>query len=479
MIKKLSVLFLTLILVLSSVSMAFGCGTTDTSYIPKEKYKPQQQVEEDDEIEYYYENINRETLEGFTLNQIKSFHTELQSDFINGNLQIPDNTVNGKTELSRPAPVTITWPAIKDALKYKVLISENADMTGAMLYWTNADGSDISTNSLTFDNNLKSKTVYWYQAVARNNGAKSKIMCFMTDDVLPRNIYVDGITNMRDLGGYIVEGNTVKQGMIYRSGRLNKSKATTLTVEITEAGKKTMLETLGIKTEIDLRRDAEEIGGLNGVSVLGSGVKYFNCAMQWNGGANTTRPYLEQNFPSICKVFEILADKDNYPVFFHCDIGTDRTGMMAYFIGAVLGEDKETLKKDYLFSNFGNINGSRDTNETHGFTFYEQAIDDAEGETLAEKAEYLLINTVGVQKADIDALKEIMLEDCVYEQGVVVSEPTATANGLTYYKCTNNPAKSYYKVTTYVQQEGGAASLQVALPTKTGMSSSDEEAIAA
>ena len=36
----------------------------------------------------------------------------------------------------------------------------------------------------------------------------------------------DGITNMRDLGGYTVADGTIRQGLIYRCARLNNTSYT-------------------------------------------------------------------------------------------------------------------------------------------------------------------------------------------------------------------------------------------------------------
>jgi protein tyrosine/serine phosphatase len=51
----------------------------------------------------------------------------------------------------------------------------------------------------------------------------------------------------------------------------------------------------------------------------------------------------------------VLADESNYPIFFHCAIGTDRTGTLAYLINGLLGVPEEDLYYDYCFSNFGAI----------------------------------------------------------------------------------------------------------------------------
>ena len=90
-----------------------------------------------------------------------------------------------------------------------------------------------------------------------------------------------------------------------------------------------------------------------------------------------------ENIPSIRNVFEILADESNYPLVFHCSIGTDRTGFIAYLIGGLLGVGQEELEREFLFSNFGYIGGSRNLDYMKA---YVPAIDKYEGNTLSEKS---------------------------------------------------------------------------------------------
>ena len=50
--------------------------------------------------------------------------------------------------------------------------------------------------------------------------------------------------------------------------------------------------------------------------------------------------------------FNTLNDVNNYPVYFHCTHGKDRTGGIAYVVEALLGMDEESMYRDYLFSGF-------------------------------------------------------------------------------------------------------------------------------
>ena len=230
-----------------------------------------------------------------------------------------------------------------------------------------------------------------------------KTESFTTSSEIIRNLYISGITNARDLGGYVTKDGVLKQGLIYRTARLNECSTDEVTNLIKEGGINTMLNQLKMKSEIDLRVVSNnEVGGLTeGVGVLGETVTYYQCPMDYDGVMDS-----DLNRESLRKVFSILGDKNNYPTFFHCAIGTDRTGYVAWLINGCLGVEEEYLWRDYLFSNYGNIGGSRNKNNIEGG--YVKAIKECLGETLKEKTtNYLLAR--GITQAQIDTLREMML----------------------------------------------------------------------
>ena len=131
--------------------------------------------------------------------------------------------------------------------------------------------------------------------------------------------------------------------------------ANTFESEPTEQGKAALKE-LGIKTDIDLRKTVsfageDEVNGITS-SPLGNDVKYVSCPMVYGNQNIFTQ---SENVPSIILFFETLADETNYPIAFHCLRGTDRTGALAYVLGAMMGMSEEDLLLDYLFSDLANI----------------------------------------------------------------------------------------------------------------------------
>lgn len=320
-------------------------------------------------------------------------HTKKQESFLNSSNSFISLYAHGKKELSIPEPIVFEWE-YKDNLsndEYTINISQSKDMADSVAYTT-------SSNNYSFYN-LKIDTTYYCTVSTSTN--TSSVFEFTTCDSAPRNIYVDGVTNVRDLGGWKTsDGSRTHQGLIYRCGRLNESSSDTVNVEITDNGKKTMLDTLGIKSEIDLRKvDSNEVGSISS-SPLGETVTYFSCPMEWEGNM------FEKNEEQIKNVFTILSDKNNYPLIFHCNIGTDRTGMIAFLVNALLGVEEEDLFKDYLYSNFGNIGGARTIKGLKNCGYYD-AIQNSKGDTLSEKTYNCLVD-IGVPQNHLDSVISIL-----------------------------------------------------------------------
>ena len=210
--------------------------------------------------------------------------------------------------------------------------------------------------------------------------------------------------NMRDLGGH-----GIKQGLIYRSGRFNEAETGDSILDSNSIN--TLTNVLKIKTEIDLRTPGEN-GNIK-ASPIGDKVNYMHLPMYY-GGENVLTyvgehsAYLYDNPAQIKIFFEALADKSNYPLDFHCAIGKDRTGCMAYLIEALCGMNEEDIYRDYLFSNFSKISGiceTKDIDDRYGKT-----IKGYEGETLQEKTYNYLNNVIGVSKEKLDAIKSILID---------------------------------------------------------------------
>lgn len=272
----------------------------------------------------------------------------------------------------------------------ELLVSEKNDFKSSIVY--SFDGEETSVDVY----NLKTGTQYYYKFVlSLSNGTKSSVEgSFRTADT-PRFLNIDGTYNLRDVGGYkTIDGKTVRQGLLYRSTEIDG--AVDSKYKITADGVNSMLNVLGIRTDMDLRSQSENSGGTD---VLGAGVKHT-----YYGASMYTEVFTENGKAAIRKIFADLADKNNYPVLMHCTHGMDRTGTVCYLLGAILGVSENDLMRDYQLSAFyhGNLWGLNQMNEFIG------GLKSYEGATIGAKAESYLLSA-GVTAEEIESIKEIFL----------------------------------------------------------------------
>lgn len=325
------------------------------------------------------------------------FHTPLQSGYIHSGFSTISSFADGTKELSKPQPINLEFPAGESATYLQ--ISTDSAFTNAETITT------LGKKSYDFYNPYLSTTYYWRIAKNKESFTDAKVYTFETTSDAPRNINLAGVTNVRDLGGYSSKlGGTVRQGLYYRGGALTGG-SDTPSLKITANGLTTLTKTMGVKTEIDLRMTEEangnpENGHMND-SVIPE-VSYHSLPINWD-----TKDMITDCKDTMCQVFRIYANKDNYPVYVHCSIGTDRTGCVSYVMGALLGIKNEDLYHDYLFSNFGNIGSSRNSitvRET-----YQNDLKAYNKPTLAECAESYLIDC-GLTQNEVNSIRDIMIE---------------------------------------------------------------------
>ena len=342
------------------------------------------------------------TLSLFTVNG--NFHTQLQVMFIADSYDNAYLYADGRAERSLPQDIGIYWNYQPESLPLENLkefkLTFSCDKGNIKSVAVTPNLNDNGTYSYQLQNPYLN-AAYDVQVQAIDNGNQiitEDTIRFTTTANGPRNVKIDGVTNARDLGGYVTDQGEIKQGLLYRTARLNKSNQTQVTVEITDEGIRTMLNDLKVKTEIDLRGHGDDEPGAITQSVLGDGVNYFLIKMVYGSDMFKRKEHVKQ-------AFDILCDERNYPVFFHCHIGTDRTGFIAFLCLALLGADEQTIYTDYMFSNFGHIGSKRDP---HKITNYLNAVAEYDGNTLANKTESYLYEC-GITPQQIQAFRDIML----------------------------------------------------------------------
>lgn len=347
---------------------------------------------------------NNEITCSFSFNNYDNvrIHTELQNNYLEDNYSNVTNYATGSKELSRPLTFTLEW---------NFSISSNEEVDNYLLNVT-SDNSLSSfetyicpTNSYTFTNLMIGTTYYYFVTAEMEDGVSysSDLQTFTTEDKGPRNIYISGVTNARDLGGYTtINQKRVKQGLVYRMGQLNHSYNLTINPRINPNGRIMLLDILKIKSEIDLREISNNESGALYDSVLGKDINYYPCHMGWDV-VNIAKNERE----SLKKAFKVFTNRNNYPVIFHCAIGTDRTGVVAFYLNALLGLKDEDIYRDYLFSNFGDIGGSRGLDNINAHFNY---LSTFAGNNIQEKA-YSYFLSLGFTIEELDTICQIMLED--------------------------------------------------------------------
>lgn len=302
-----------------------------------------------------------------------------------------------KGDCYAPTGVTITWNAIEGAVNYIVNISTKADMS-------EVDSYTVDGTSLTIDDLYVGEDYYYQITVNFASGVvDSEIYNFKTAR-LPRTISIDKVSNTRDIGGWLTADGKyqVRQGMAYRGANADS---------ISEKGKEEFLNKYGIKTDLDVRGDHKR-------SPLGDAVNYVSQV----GPMYTQIAHVDYQ-EALAGEIRTFADPDNYPIYFHCQVGRDRTGTLSFLINSLLGLSEEDLYKEYELSMFSSTGwwdiASEDSADEHFESLVNYIKSYGDG-TLKENVELFMLNELGITQDEIDSIRAILLE----EVGNVEAEDT-------------------------------------------------------
>ena len=318
-------------------------------------------------------------------------HVILAADVIYDHAKAPLEDVQDASygyvagEYCTPVPVTLEWVDANatEGKSYTVLLSKNRDMTDALEITVTEPCAQIE--------HLNVGTTYYWQV--RSGEEASPLQVFTTEDGYPRFVRLEGVSNVRDIGGYVTtDGKRVKQNLAYRSAQLES---------ITDEACKIALDQLHIRTDLDLR------GGHT--KPLGNTVQHISIPMQWY-----EHIFAEKNHEVVRQTVSAFAKEENYPIIFHCSMGRDRTGTTSFLILGLLGVDEDTLRHEY-YASFFSSQGAFDPNEfplliinmnrlVDGFDEYGD-----EDDTLQQKIRAYLL-AIGVTEAEIQSICDIWLE---------------------------------------------------------------------
>ena len=402
--KKFSCCFL--LLAMTSLS---GCGENNTD---TKKDNKQEEIKD---------------LSGFSNITDESFdiHTAEQKAFLeySGNYETCPGELypDGTKHLSDSLPVTLEFDYDdEDAVdKYSIMFGQKADLSDGYVV------NGTKDKSITFYNPYLG-TNYYKLIANHTDGTKDEtlIRSFTVDSSYPRNLTIEGMTNCRDIGGRkTADGGTIKQGLIYRTSGKNQNGS------LTEKTTEEMVNHLKVKNEINLAGDSDSYNlSLEGTTVISK------CKMDTSstGGYN----HLSRNSEAAKNFFLTLDDENNYPLFYHCKIGTDRTGVCSVLLAGLLGVPENEIFQDYLFSNFGKIGEKRGigTGDSHDMKKYFDDILAMPGENFRNKVYNILLG-IGLTRTTLDHIIDFLTEGnkaTGNDYGQIIARADAlTATGVT------------------------------------------------
>ena len=308
-----------------------------------------------------------------------------------------------------PAPVTITWTnsASRSTI---VSIFENDSLENPI--WTqNAKEGATSADvynlipGRTYYYTVSENSTTWEKGTFSTTGRRRMLK---VSDTKGRGY----ANNCRDLGGLEVMDKgvkrTIRYGFLYRGTNMDR---TTQTVEWP-----ILLDFMNVGMDIDLR-NGETVGANFG----SDGSQYRNRPLPTSIGYTAPGFMSDRNFPDLTKIEKVRevimaffnTVKSGKAVYFHCYSGADRTGYIAMLMEGLLGVSEKDCSIDYELTSFCESVGGRyrtglptDYDFRDGIAF----LRDLPGTTFQNKIENYLVNTVGIDQADIDDFKSRILE---------------------------------------------------------------------
>ena len=266
-------------------------------------------------------------------------------------------------------------------------LCENATFEGGKTY-SFADG----TNSILIYHLLPGMQYHYRLNLLLSSGNTVSTMGTFKTAESPRILSIDGIYNVRDIGGWqTASGKSIQYGLLYRGTELDGGVEPTY--RLTEKGIEDMVSELGIRLELDLRSESDNNGDVLGETVVHKNYPTHMYSYIFEKDCNEI----------VRSIFVELANKDNYPIYMHCTYGRDRTGTICYLLEALLGMSDSDLRKEFELSAFQDSYVNLEE-----FVEFVTRINVFEGSTTQEKVEGYLLS-IGVTDEQIANIREIFL----------------------------------------------------------------------
>ena len=314
----------------------------------------------------------------------------------------------------KQSPVVFSWKCTEGEKEpFRITISEKPDFSDPIYLFSRKNRKiDAQPSDTKFKIGQK---YYWKVTSFGKKDVKGKAVTesasssFQTEDLVPRWIAIKGrVGNIRDLGGYrTLDGKRVKQNIVFRGEGLNYNSGDG---EIPGQNRLMLvdldyfLKDVKIRTDLDLR-GTKETANMK-VSPLGESVQFIQRSSPAYGGI-----FSKGGKSTMAKNFRVFCDPKNYPIYFHCIAGADRTGSLAVVLEAVLGVPEKEIALDYertFYPRMRNYTGSAWKSYQvlkEGIMKYGK-----EGDSFQKCAE-LYLKDCGITQEEIEKFRAVMLED--------------------------------------------------------------------
>lgn len=341
--------------------------------------------------------------------KVSAFLDEAEDKYTNDNYTSTSivgtysSSASNTNRLDIPKPVTLTWDSASSGTTTVTIF---ADQALEDIVWTQTTTAGKTSDDVY--NLIPGRTYYCtvedaggllLKGAFNTEGRRRMIKASNTADYARAN-------NFRDLGGLkTVDGKTIKFGMIFRGTNLDST---------TDEEQGLMANYLNIGWDIDLRQNTEGKEAFSSkYSVVYEMSNYYPSLAEL-----TTASKVKQTMTAF--IDAAIAGKASY---FHCRIGSDRTGYWGLLIEGLLGVSAKDCSMDFELTSFAKnvTSGNRERNSS-GYLFYQGMEDfkkksyyatfkaEDESTALMKTINQYLVEEVGISQDDIDTFKSIILE---------------------------------------------------------------------
>ena len=294
---------------------------------------------------------------------------------------------------SLPKPIRLAWKVDSSTKidSYCVEMGEEEQMT-VLQRWENLQAAYLNVTNLYIGKQ------YFWKVTGKRYGkliAESETWSFTTHPQPPRWLQIPKITNIRDIGGWLLPGGgRIRQGLVLRSSEMNGH------LSLTDEGRRILVQDLKIRTDIDLRGSDE----VRTPALDRNQVAYINFPIQ--PYSHIVDPVYQADYG---RLFHLLSDPTCYPMIIHCWGGADRTGTVIFMLEALLGMEEELLMQDYELTSLS-IWGARDHTSDEFQEFLNiLKVYGPSGSDLRTQIEGYLVS-IGVSADEINSIRAQLIE---------------------------------------------------------------------